>query len=96
MRAAAAKPTHQEAEAIAIAAVSFLAEDERRLGRFLDLTGWSLASLRSPDDRTELLSAVLDHLMGDESLLLTFAGNGGIDPGAVASARRLIGAGNGA
>jgi hypothetical protein len=32
----------------------------------------------------------MDYLLGDESLLLIFAENGGIDPGAIAGARRFL------
>jgi hypothetical protein len=71
-------PSHDEAEALALMSLTFLAEDPMRLGRFLSLTGISPEELRQAADAPPTLIAVLDHLMGDESLLLMFAAEKGI------------------
>ena len=71
-------PSQSEAESLALAALGFLAEEPARLGRFLSLTGIGPDELRSAADAPETLVAVLDHLMGDESLLLVFAAENGI------------------
>lgn len=71
-------PSHDEAEALALMVLTFLAEDPVRLGRFLSLTGIVPEELREAADATPTLVAVLDHLMGDESLLLMFAAEKGI------------------
>ena len=79
-----------EAEAIGFRALAFLAEDPARLGRFLALTGMRPDQLREEAASPANALAVLDHLMGDESLLLVFAANAGMTPEAVASAYRLL------
>lgn len=88
--ARAAGLTLDEAERIAIAAIAFVTEDEARLDRFIALTGLSPATLAMATGRAAVLRAVLDHLMGDESLLLTFAANTGTDASLVAAAQRAF------
>ena len=79
-----------DAELVAIKAVSFITEDETRLDRFLSLTGWTPDALRQNAAHPAFLAAVLDHLSGDESLLLTFAANTGTDPSLVGRALRAF------
>jgi hypothetical protein len=82
-----------QAETIALTALGFLAEDVQRLGRFLALTGIGPAELKAEAGSARVLSAVLDHLMKDESLLLVFAAGSAIAPELIAAAhRRLEGA----
>lgn len=82
-----------EAEEIAIRALGFLAGDADRLGRFLALTGIDPAEIRALAGKKSFLVSVLDHVMGDESLLLAFSANAGIAPDKIAPARhRLDGA----
>jgi hypothetical protein len=83
-------PGLDEAEPIAISALSFLASDSERLGRFLALTGLGPESIRQAAHEPGFLAAVLDHLASDEPLLLTFAANSGRDPAAVARARDVL------
>ncbi len=78
------------AQTIAIGALTFLAGDEARLSRFLALTGWTPETLASPESREALLTGVLDHLMGQEDLLLTFAANHGLNPEDVTLAYRTL------
>ncbi len=75
---------------IAITALTFVAADEARLVRFLGLTGWTPKTLALPESRAAILTAALDHLMGEEDLLLTFAANHGLDPEDVAIAHRTL------
>ncbi|GBE44528.1 MAG TPA: DUF3572 family protein [Rhizobiales bacterium] len=75
---------------IAISALTFLTVDEARLSRFLDVTGWTPATLVSPESRETILITALDHLMGAEDLLLTFAAAHGLDPEDVALAHRAV------
>jgi hypothetical protein len=72
-----------EADAIALQGLAFLAEDE---ARFLAITGMDPAGLRDRVGTPELNRAVLEHLAGDESLLLVFAATSGIDPERIAPA----------
>ena len=84
---------HEEAELLAIKALTFLAEDESRLTRFLQLTGLSPVALREAAGEPAMLRAVLEHLLGDETLLLTFAANAGCDPASIARACRSLASG---
>ena len=79
-----------QAEAIGLRALAFLAEDPARLGRFLALTGIGPDDLRAAAGSPANGMAVLDHLMRDESLLLVFAANAGMAPETVVSAYQLL------
>lgn len=86
-----AKPLDRErAETIALAALVFLAEDAGRLGRFLALTGIGPAELKGGADTATVQVAVLDHLLSDESMLLTFAANAGLPAQMIAMARQIL------
>ena len=86
----AGAPSRDEAEAIALSALAFLAEDQDRLIRFMTDTGLAPADLRAIAGRPDMLGAVLDYLLSDESLLLVFAACAGIDPAAVAPAEAAL------
>jgi hypothetical protein len=88
----AQKPDRNSAEAIALAGLTFLAEDGARLGRFLALTGMGPDDLRASAGSAGTLCAVLDYLLGDESLLLVFAASKGVSPQDLAPARALLAA----
>jgi hypothetical protein len=79
-----------QAEAIAVSALAFLAQDIPRLGRFLALTGIGPAELRAQARTARVLAAVLDHLSHDESLLLAFAASSGVAPQHIAAAQRVL------
>ena len=78
------------AEAIAIAALGFLAGDPERLTRFLTLTGLGPADLRQRAGSPEVLAAVLDFLLGDESALLVFTASAALEPEQVAPSAELL------
>ena len=80
----------EEAQAIALTALTFLAEDAARLSRFLTLTGITPAGLRNGADTREILAAVLDHLTNDESLLLVFCASKSIAAESIEPARALL------
>lgn len=82
--------TPADAEALAVAALSFLATDPERLGMFLNETGLDADSIRSAASNPGFLPAVLDYLLGREDVLLAFAEDQSIDPTVVASARRAL------
>ena len=82
--------TLEEAEIIALKALAFLADDEARLGRFLALTGLSGPELRANAGEASTLSAVLEHLAGDESLLLVFAAEASLPPQQVGLALQAL------
>jgi hypothetical protein len=81
---------NERAEALAIAALSFLANDEDRLGAFLALSGLGPESLRSAAGEPQFLLGVLDHVVSDEKLLLDFAEHEGVDPFDVTRARHAL------
>jgi hypothetical protein len=85
-----ARPTAEDAAALALNGLAFLAEDAERLNRFLALTGIAPEELRAAADAPETLLAVLDHLLADESLLLVFAASKGFPPETIAPARAAL------
>jgi len=78
------------AETVAIQALSFLAEEPERLGRFLALTGLAPESLRAAAREPNFLLGVLDHLAGDERLLREFASQQEFAAEVVTKARDLL------
>jgi len=75
---------------LALRALAFLAGDPERLGRFLALTGIGPQRLRAAADAPDTLAAVLDYLLQDESLLLTFTSGEGLKPYSVGRALALL------
>jgi hypothetical protein len=73
----------EQAEALAIAALSFLAGEPGHLGAFLALSGIGPESIRAAAREPHFLAGVLDHIASDERLLLAFAAHAGIDPAEV-------------
>jgi hypothetical protein len=79
-----------DAEAVAIQALSFLAGRPEELGRFLALSGIGPASLRQSAADPAFLGGILDFLLQDEPLLLSFAEESGLVPAAIGAARRRL------
>ena len=82
--------SQDDAVALAIAALTFIAQDPEQLGRFLALSGIGPESLRTAAREPGFLLGVLDHVSGDETLLLAFAADRGIDPVAIGNARTVL------
>jgi Protein of unknown function (DUF3572) len=80
----------EAATALAIAALGFIASAPERLGRFLADTGIGPESIRQAASEPHFLAGVLDHIAGDEALLLAFAAEHGIDPNDVMRARDAL------
>ena len=78
------------AQDVAVAAFDFIAAQPRQFGRFLEMTGIALESIREATRETNFLAGVLDHLSDDESLLLAFCAQTGIDPNEVIRARAVL------
>jgi hypothetical protein len=85
------RPAQEEAEILAIQAIAFIAEEPERLSRFLDITGIPVENIRSAVRERDFLTGVLEHMLGDESLLIAFALSAGIDPAEIARARNAFG-----
>jgi Protein of unknown function (DUF3572) len=79
------------AEDIAIKALTFLSGDPERLARFLALTGLGPETIRAAGS-AGFLKAVLDHVAGQEELLVGLAEAIGARPETVVAARRLLAA----
>ena len=80
----------QQAEMLAISALSHIAAEPERLDRFLAVTGLDPASLRAEAGKPGFAAGVLDYVCNDEALLVGFAAEQGVPPEAVATARRLL------
>jgi Protein of unknown function (DUF3572) len=78
------------AEGLALQGLSFLVADADRLTRFLTLTGIDPGDLKDWNGNPGIQGAVLDHLLGDESLLLVFAAEAGVAPEEVAPAQAVL------
>ncbi len=81
------------AEEIALRALAFIAQDDDRVARFLALTGLDGAAVRGLIGERGFQLAVLDHLSGDEAMLLAVAPAESLPPEAVGQARRALGGG---
>lgn len=82
--------SQEDAQKIAVEGLGFLAGDDERLERFLALSGLTPATLRAAAAAPGFLAAVLDHIAGDEMLLLRFAAAAACDPRHIASAREIL------
>jgi hypothetical protein len=82
--------TREAAEALAIQALTFIAQDGERLGRFLAETGMGPAQIREAAHMPGFLAGVLDYLAGDERLIESFAAEAGFDPALIERARLAL------
>jgi hypothetical protein len=85
------RPTREAAEMLAIQALAFIAEEPERLSRFLGMTGLDAEQIRGAARAPGFLAGVLEHMLGEESLLVAFAAGAGIDPADVVRARGALG-----
>ncbi len=84
------RPTPEAAEMLAIQALAFIAEDPERLNGFFATTGIPAEQIRAAAREPGFLAGVLEHMLGDESLLIAFAASAGIDPAEVVRARGAL------
>jgi len=69
----------------------FLAADPDRLAGFLNMSGIAAEDIRAAAREPRFLAGVLEHMLGNEGLLVAFAADAGIDPAEVARARAALG-----
>lgn len=82
----------EDAQAVALKALTHLAGDEALLSRFVALTGCGLDDIKARLADNGFLAAVLDFLLADEPSLLTFVEAEGLAPETPMLARlRLVG-----
>jgi hypothetical protein len=82
--------TKEIAENLAIQALSFLASDPERLGRFLAVTGIGPEAIRKAAADPAFLAGVLDHVVSDEPLLVAVAEFAGVTPQTVETAQATL------
>ena len=82
--------TAAAAEILAIQVLGHLASEEARLGRFLALTGLTAGDIRAMAAERGFLAAVLDHVLGDEPLLLQTAEALNVQPVEIVRAGELL------
>jgi len=85
------RPSPEAAEILAIQALAFIAEEPERMSAFLAATGIEPAAIRDAAHEPDFLAGVLEHMLGDENLLLAFADSAGLDPAEIARARHALG-----
>jgi hypothetical protein len=85
-----ARITRKIAEDLAIQALAFMAGEPERLGVFLAATGIGPDMIRRAAGDPAFLSGVLDHVAGDEPLLLAVAEHAGVTPQDVEHAQAVL------
>jgi len=83
--------TPEAAEGLAIQALTFIAGDGERLGRFLAITGIGPAEIRAASGEPGFLAGVLAYLVSDDRLAAAFAAEAGCDPADIAKAHAALG-----
>jgi Protein of unknown function (DUF3572) len=83
----------ETAQAVALQALAFLAADTDVLDGFLSTTGLDLGHVRDLAGNIDFQAGVLDYLLSNEPVLVSFAAGAGLRPEDVVAARsRLPGA----
>jgi hypothetical protein len=88
------KPVHnprEVAEIVAVQALSFVAADPERLGRFLAESGIGPETLRMAAADPQFLASVLDFVMRDDATVTAFAAASELHPTNIAAARAVLG-----
>ena len=84
----------EEAEAVAVSALGFVAADPELLPRFLAITGIEAASIRRAAAEPGFLAGVLQFILAHEPTLMRFCEETGTPPAAVGKALRALPAGD--
>jgi hypothetical protein len=83
--------TKEAAEGLAVQALTFLAGEPERLGRFLSETGIGPAEIRAAAREAGFLAGVLEYLASDDRLIAAFAAETGLNPADVGRAYVALG-----
>jgi hypothetical protein len=83
--------TLEAAEGVAVQALTFIAAEPERLGRFLSQTGIGPAEIRAASAEPGFLAGVLEYLATDDRLIAAFAAEASLDPDDVARAHAALG-----
>ncbi|MBA3813003.1 MAG: DUF3572 domain-containing protein [Alphaproteobacteria bacterium] len=82
--------TTEQAETIALQAVAFLVKDEELLTHFLTSSGLTLQDLKDRFRDPEILGGILDSLLADDPVLLSFCNTTSLSPETLVRARREL------
>lgn len=82
--------TREEAETIALQALAFLVKDEVLLSHFLAYTGLTPQDLKTSFREPDFLGGVLDAMLADDALLLSFCNTASLSPETLVMARRAL------
>lgn len=80
----------EEAETLALQALAFLAKSTDLFNRFIETSGISPQELKAHLRDAEILAGVLDTILGDDSVLLSFCNAVGISPDTLIKARDTL------
>ncbi len=80
----------EEAEAVALKALAFIAADDEILSRFVSLTGCGVDDIRHRIGDPGFLGGVLDFILTDEPTLLAFAEAAELAPETPMAARHRL------
>jgi hypothetical protein len=87
------RAARETAEMLAIQALAYIGEEPERLAGFLAASGLEIGQVRDAAREPRFLVGVLEHMLGDESLLLAFATSADVDPTAIGRARDALAGG---
>ena len=82
--------TREQAEGLAIQALTFIAGDGERLGHFLAVSGIGPAEIRTAAREPGFLVGVLEYLASDDRLIAAFASEISMAPADVDRARTAL------
>jgi len=82
--------TEEDAQVIGLKGLSFLAEDPEIFTGFFQLTGMSAEDIRANASETSTIIGILDYLLSDENLLLSFCSQEHIAPELPRTARMIL------
>jgi hypothetical protein len=85
-----ARITRKFAEKLAIQALGFMAGEPERLGGFLAAAGIGPEAIRKAAADPSFLAGVLDHVTGDEPLLIAVAEYAGVAPQDIEHAQAVL------
>jgi uncharacterized protein DUF3572 len=80
----------EQAETIALQAVTFISTDENLLNALMAQSGMGVDDLRANIAQPAFLAGILDFLLSDEPTLLNFCAEQEIQPELIVSARRAL------
>ncbi|HEX3337859.1 MAG TPA: DUF3572 domain-containing protein [Pseudolabrys sp.] len=86
-------PTREQAEGLAIQALTFIAGDGERLGRFLAITGIGPGEIRGAAREPGFLVGVLEYMASDDRLIAAFAAENNLNPSDIDRSRVALAGG---